>query len=59
MTGMVEAVVGVVFAIFIIVIGIWMMTSLYAVNPFGAVLGVILLLIVAGAIVAGFIRSNT
>jgi hypothetical protein len=59
MSGMVEAVIGVVVAIFIIVIGIWTMASLYATNPLGTVIGIIVLLIGAGAIVAGFIRSNT
>ncbi len=54
-----RAVIGVLAAVSIIVIGITIMTYLNSINPLGAILGIIVLIAVAIAIVVGFARSHT
>ena len=59
LSGIIEAVFGVVIALVFIVIGGAIIWALYPINPFMAIVGIALLLIVAIAIVLGFIRSNS
>ena len=56
--GLVEAVLAIVISIFIIAIGVIIMTALYPISPFMAIVGIILLVILAIAIVVGFILSK-
>jgi len=56
--GLVEVVLGIVGAIFIIAIGVIIMTALYPINAFIAIVGIILLLVVAIVVVVGFVRSQ-
>jgi hypothetical protein len=58
MAGIIDAVIGIVASIFIIAIGVILMTALYPISPFMAVLGVLLLVAMAIALVVGFIRSQ-
>jgi len=51
-------VLGIVGAIFIIAIGVIIMTALYPINAFIAIVGIILLLVVAIVVVVGFVRSQ-
>ncbi len=57
--GMIEAVFGVVIALIIIVVGGSVLWALAAVNAFMAAVGIVLLVVLAVAIVAGFLRSHT
>jgi hypothetical protein len=59
MSEIIEAVIGVVAAIFIIIVGLILMGALYSISPFWATIGVILLIVVAIGIVIGFIKSHT
>lgn len=52
-----KAAVGVVGAIFIILVGIILMQALYEINPLVALLGIGLLIVLAFAVVVGFVRS--
>ena len=56
--GLVEAVLAIVISIFIIAIGVIIMTALYPISPFMAIVGIILLVVLAIAIVIGFILSK-
>lgn len=56
--GLGEVVLGIVTAIFFIAIGVILMTALYPINQFMAIVGVALLIVVAIAIVVGFIFSK-
>ncbi len=58
MSEIIEAAIGVVAAIIIVVVGIILISSFYPVNPLGAIFGVILLVIVAIGVVVGFLRSH-
>jgi hypothetical protein len=55
--GLADAVLGVVMSIIFIAVGIIIIWALYPINPFIAVVGVVLLIILAIAVVLGFIRS--
>lgn len=59
MSGIIEAVIGVVISLIFIVIGGAIIWVLYPINPFMAIVGIVLLLALAVAIVIGFVRSNT
>ncbi|MGD0405463.1 MAG: hypothetical protein ABSB10_02260 [Candidatus Bathyarchaeia archaeon] len=59
MSGIIEAVIGVVISLIFIVIGGAIIWVLYPINPFMAIVGIGLLLALAVAIVVGFVRSNT
>lgn len=57
--GLVEAVVAVIGAIFAVAVGVIIMTALYPVNPFMAIVGIILLIVVALSVIVGFARSQS
>ncbi len=59
MSGIIEAVFGLVIALIFVVIGGIIIWALFAVNPFMATVGIILLVIVAIGLVVGFLRSNS
>jgi predicted tellurium resistance membrane protein TerC len=54
-----RTVLGIVLSIIIIVVGVIILSALYTLNPFIAVVGIILLIVIAISIVIGFIRSQT
>jgi hypothetical protein len=56
--GLIDDVIGVIGAIFALAIGVILMQALYPVNPFMAIVGIILLLVVAIVVVIGFARSH-
>lgn len=58
MGGIVDAVIGVVVSLLIIAVGVIIVWALYPINPFMALVGVALLIILAIAVVVGFIRKN-
>jgi len=58
MGGIVDAVIGVVVSILIITVGVVIVWALYPINPFMAIVSVALLIILAIAIVVGFIRNQ-
>ncbi|PVX26884.1 MAG: hypothetical protein CW691_00085 [Candidatus Bathyarchaeum sp.] len=58
LSGIIEAVFGLVIALVFVVIGGIIIWALYPINPFMAVVGVVLLIIVAVALVLGFVKSN-
>ena len=53
-----DAVIGVVVSILIITVGVVIVWALYPINPFMAIVSVALLIILAIAIVVGFIRNQ-
>ena len=54
-----EAILGIVISIIFIVVGVIIMRVLYPVNPFMAVVGMILLIIFTFAVVIGVNKSHT
>lgn len=56
---LIEAVIAVVGAIFAVAVGVILMTALYPINQFMAIVGIILLLVVAVSIVVGFVKSQS
>jgi membrane protein YdbS with pleckstrin-like domain len=56
-SGLVMEVISIVAAIIIIVIGAIILSALYPVSPFMAIVGMILLLVVAIVIVLGFVKD--
>jgi hypothetical protein len=58
MSGIVDAVIGIVVSLLIIAVGVIIVWALYPINPFIALVGVALLIILAIAVVVGFIRKN-
>ena len=59
LSGIIEAVFGLVVSIIFIVIGGIIVWALYPISPFMAVVGIIFLVVVAIALVIGFLRSNS
>lgn len=53
-----EAIIGIVATIFVIAIGVILMTVLYPINPFMAIVGIILLIVLAVALVIVLILSQ-
>jgi hypothetical protein len=58
MSGIVDAVIGIVVSLLIIAVGVIIMWALYPINPFMAFVGVALLIILAIALIVGFVRKN-
>ena len=56
---MISAVIGVVAAIFVVVVGAILISALFPINPFMAIVGVILMVAVGVAVVIGFIKSQS
>lgn len=59
LSGIIEAVIGVVISLVLVVIGGIIIWALYPINPFMAIVGILLLVVVAIAIVVGFVKSNS
>ena len=59
MSEIIKAAIGVVATIFIIAVGVILLTALYPINTFIAIIGILLLVAVAFAIVIGFIKNQT
>jgi uncharacterized membrane protein YfhO len=59
MSEIAEAVIGIVIAIIFIVVGGIILWALVPINPFMAVVGIILLMVLGIAMVIGFIKSHS
>jgi hypothetical protein len=59
MSEAIGAIIGLVIAIIVVIVGAIILSALIPINPFVAIMGIVLLLVVAGALVIGFVKQQT